>query len=541
MGNSLIQLAIIGCGRWGINHTRTASKVFKERLTHVCDLDERNREKVKEISPQIKFVTKTEEIFDNPEIQAVIIATPAETHYTLAKQCLEADKHLLVEKPMALFSDQARELYHLATGRKKILMVGHLLLYHPAIRRIKQFIQDGTIGKLQYIYSNRLNLGAVRKEENILWSFAPHDISVLQYLIEEDPIEIDAKGGIFLQPGIHDVTLTILRYSRNIHAHIYVSWLHPFKEHRLVVIGDKNMIVFEDSKKQDKLILYPKGIDWINGKPQKRDAEYQVIDYLQDEPLKLELEHFVQCVMTETQPLTDGKNGIKVLEILEQAQIRLENRETMKEEAPIPSQSGQKPRFFVHKTAIVDGGCDIGEGTKIWHFSHIQKGAVIGKGCTLGQNVNVANNVRIGNFVKIQNNVSVYEGVELEDYVFCGPSMVFTNVLNPRCEFPQRGSEHYHQTLVKYGTSIGANATIVCGNTIGRFAFIGAGAVITKDVPDYALVIGNPGRVVGWMCRCGTKLKFTENTARCSRCSRSYRKITDSVIGENDVEIGSAR
>jgi len=167
--------------------------------------------------------------------------------------------------------------------------------------------------------------------------------------------------------------------------------------------------------------------------------------------------------------------------------------------------------FFAHDTAVIDENISIGNGTKIWHFSHIQSGAIIGEKCSLGQNVNVGNNVKIGNSVKIQNNVSVYEGVELEDYVFCGPSMVFTNILLPRCEFPQRGSEFYDKTLVKKSASIGANATIVCGNTIGQYAMIGAGAVITKDVPDFALILGNPGKIVGWVDKKGSRLEFDEN------------------------------
>ena len=167
--------------------------------------------------------------------------------------------------------------------------------------------------------------------------------------------------------------------------------------------------------------------------------------------------------------------------------------------------------FFAHETAILDENISIGNGTKIWHFSHIQSGAVIGENCSLGQNVNVGNNVKIGNSVKIQNNVSVYEGVELEEYVFCGPSMVFTNILLPRCEFPQRGSEFYDKTLVKKSASIGANATIVCGNTIGQYAMIGAGAVITKDVPDFALILGNPGKIVGWVDKKGYPLEFDKN------------------------------
>ena len=167
--------------------------------------------------------------------------------------------------------------------------------------------------------------------------------------------------------------------------------------------------------------------------------------------------------------------------------------------------------IFISKKSIVDKDAIIGKNTKIWHFSHIQSGAVIGENCSLGQNVNVGNDVKIGNSVKIQNNVSVYEGVELEEYVFCGPSMVFTNILLPRCEFPQRGSEFYDKTLVKKSASIGANATIVCGNTIGQYAMIGAGAVITKDVLDFALILGNPGKIVGWVDKKGCRLEFDKN------------------------------
>jgi UDP-2-acetamido-3-amino-2,3-dideoxy-glucuronate N-acetyltransferase len=179
--------------------------------------------------------------------------------------------------------------------------------------------------------------------------------------------------------------------------------------------------------------------------------------------------------------------------------------------------------YFVHESSYVDENVQIGEGTKIWHFSHIQSGAVIGEKCSIGQNVNVGNNVKIGNGVKIQNNVSVYEGVELEDYVFCGPSMVFTNVLDPRSEFPQRGSDFYHKTLVKKSASIGANATIVCGNTIGRYAMIGAGSVVTKDVPDYALMIGVPAKQAGWVCECAQRLSFDEaGEAVCKKCGKTY-------------------
>lgn len=188
-------------------------------------------------------------------------------------------------------------------------------------------------------------------------------------------------------------------------------------------------------------------------------------------------------------------------------------------------------KFYINEYAVVDDNVEIGDGTKVWHFSHIQSGAKIGKNCSLGQNVNVGNNVIIGNNVKIQNNVSVYEGVTLEDYVFCGPSMVFTNILDPRSKYPQVGTEFYLKTKVKEGASLGANCTIVCGNDIGRFAFIGAGAVVTKDIPDFALVVGNPSKIVGWVSEAGTRLNFDENgIANCEKSGKSYKFENDSVM-----------
>jgi UDP-2-acetamido-3-amino-2,3-dideoxy-glucuronate N-acetyltransferase len=184
----------------------------------------------------------------------------------------------------------------------------------------------------------------------------------------------------------------------------------------------------------------------------------------------------------------------------------------------------ENKNYYVNQYAVVDDNVEIGEKTKIWHFTHVQSGAKIGKNCILGQNVNIANNVIIGNFVKIQNNVSVYEGVELEDYVFCGPSMVFTNILNPRSKYPQVGAEFYINTLVKEGASLGANSTIVCGITIGRFAFVGAGAVVTKDVPDFALVVGSPAKIKGWYSEAGKKLIFDDNGyAFCEKSGKKYK------------------
>ena len=189
----------------------------------------------------------------------------------------------------------------------------------------------------------------------------------------------------------------------------------------------------------------------------------------------------------------------------------------------------QLKNYFVHESSYVDEPNNIGDGTKIWHFSHILPGCEIGSNCNIGQNVVIGARVKIGNRVKIQNNVSVYEGVELEDEVFCGPSMVFTNVFNPRSGTPRNSSSDYLRTLVKRGASIGANATIVCGNTIGEYAFVGAGSVVTKDVPAYAMVYGNPARIRGWACECGLKLEFKEDEGGCSECGRTFLKQNNIV------------
>lgn len=205
-------------------------------------------------------------------------------------------------------------------------MVGHVLLFHPAVRKIKELVNQDKIGKLQYIYSNRLNLGSVRNEENILWSFAPHDISVIQYLLESNPIFIDANGADFLQHNIEDTTITYLSYPNNIHAHIFVSWLHPFKEQRLVIIGTEGMLVFEDSLKTDKLKFYPKGFRNVNGMLQKFEDDFEVVEFKNVQPLLEEHKHFFDSIIHDFQPLADGVHALEVLEILEKAQSSLKNK-----------------------------------------------------------------------------------------------------------------------------------------------------------------------------------------------------------------------
>ena len=499
------RICVIGGGRWGQNHIRTLFAMGV--LAGIVESDSARLEELKELYKPIRGFTKVESTYEE-QFDGYIVATPAHTHFLIAKALIEKKFDVLIEKPMTLSSKEAMELIKLSKENNVRLMVGHLLLFHPAIRKMKEVVDAGTIGKLSYIYSNRLNFGTVRTEENVFWSFAPHDISIFDYFIGKSPEAVSMSGGAFLQNGIHDTVLANISYPDNIKTHIFVSWLHPFKEHRLVIMGSKGSIVYEDSSKDKQILLYDKSFKIAGGQPVKMDGEVQSIPYENSAPLENELKYFIGSERKGS--IADGHSGYEVVALLESADQKLKIKD---------EKSKMEKEFYVHESSYVDENVIIGKGTKIWHFSHIQKGANIGENCSIGQNVNVANNVRIGNNVKIQNNVSVYEGVELEDYVFCGPSMVFTNVKDPRCKYPQRGGSHYHKTLVREGASIGANATIVCGHTVGRHAFIAAGAVVASDVPDYALMLGVPARRKGWVCECGEQLK---PSLVCKRCNRKY-------------------
>jgi len=511
-------IALIGLGYWGKNIFRNLLELGA--LHTACDnnLDVINEYKSK--FPEVNFTTSVDQIMNNHEIKAVIIATPAATHYELAKKAILSGKDVLVEKPLALTVKEGNELVELAEKRGSILMVGHILHYHPGIEKLKEIIARGDLGKIQYIYSNRLNIGKFRVEENILWSFAPHDISLILSIVGEDPISVKAFGADYLSLGIYDITLMWLEFAGGVKAHIFVSWLHPYKEQKLVIVGNKAMAVFDDLT-EEKLFVYPHKVEWLNGKiPVAHKAEYIKVQIdSHKEPLREEILHFIECVRHRNNPRTDGKEGVKVLSILERAQkyLTLTGRSTQ-----------VNSKFFVHESAYIDEDVEIGSGTKIWHFSHILRNSKIGENCVIGQNVMIGPNVKIGNRVKIQNNVSVYEGVEIEDDVFCGPSMVFTNVINPR-SFIERKNE-FKKTLVKKGATIGANATIVCGVTIGEYSFVAAGAVVTKDVPPYALVAGIPAKQIGWVCKCGVTLKFVGNLAKCEQCGSEYKLETESLI-----------
>jgi UDP-2-acetamido-3-amino-2,3-dideoxy-glucuronate N-acetyltransferase len=525
-------VAVVGMGYWGKNLVRNFYELGA--LSAVCDSNRSVETICQRDYRNVRFCPEFGPVLADPQITALALATPAVTHYALARAALEAGKDLFVEKPLAIEVGQGRELVELAKRKQRILMVGHILRYHPAIVKLQALIRGGALGKIQCLYSNRLNIGKIRTEENILWSFAPHDISVMLSLLNESPNHVSCQGGAYLSRNVFDVTLSQFDFASGVHAHIFVSWLHPFKEQRLVVIGSEKMAVFDDTA-EHKLVLYPHKVEWRDRVPIAVKAKGEVVALEDQEPLKAECQHFLDSVAARTAPLTDGEEGLRVLSVLDACQQSL-----MKGGAVIatsaPGRQLEAPPYFVHTSAFVDEGAEVGAGTKIWHFSHVMRGARIGERCILGQNVNVDGGTVIGNNVKIQNNVSVYTGVVIEDDVFLGPSCVLTNVTNPRSQVNRHSQ--YERTTLKRGCTIGANATVVCGATIGRYAFVAAGSVVTRSVPDYALVMGNPARQAGWMSRHGHRLSGpdAQGILRCPEHGFRYKETQPGVLRCLDLD-----
>jgi len=488
-------VALVGCGTWGKNLLRCLG----ERVAIVCDPDPEAREWAYTSRPGDLWVTEhLEAVLENPEVKAVVIAAPPVDHFPIAFRCLGRGKHVFVEKPLSLTVAQGKILVEEAERRGLVLMVGHLMRYHPGFQKLQELIKSGQLGKLRYLYAVRGKLGGVRREPDVLWSFAPHDISMILALVGLMPFRVQAMGGAYLHPGVPDVTAVDLDFG-HVQANLFVNWLHPVKEQRLVVVGDEGIAVFRDGAGDDTLIVYPYEVD---GREPVPGEPYQV-QVARTEPLANEVRHFLDCIDDYGQPLTDGAEGLRVLQVLEDAQL------SMKEGLPtfgctaheddwldrltraLECECEPEPSYTVHPLAEVETD-DIGEGTVIWRWTHIMPGAKIGRDCMIGQGCFVGRNVVIGDYCRIQNGAQLFEGVTLGKYVFIGPGVVFTNDRYPMV------SEEYRleKTLVQSGANIGANATIRCGVTIGGAAMIGAGAVVTKDVPDTQTWAGNPARLL---------------------------------------------
>ncbi len=317
-----MKVAVVGAGYWGKNLVRVSLELGI--LEIVCDTSIEILKNIEEKFKGIKTTTDIKEIIQNEKIEGVIVSSPASTHYELTRKILSEGKDVFVEKPLALRVEEGEELVEISEKNGCILMVGHILHYHPAVKKMKEIIEKGEIGKIQYIYSNRLNIGRIRNEENILWSFAPHDISLLLSLTEEMPENVFSYGGIFLPHNVEDVTLTFFSFPSGVKAHIFVSWLNPFKEQKFVVVGSERMIVFDDTQKEKKLTIYSHKINWKNNElPTIEKCKGEIVQFEDKEPLKEEVKHFVKCIEKREKPLTDGKEGLKVLKVLQMAEKSL--------------------------------------------------------------------------------------------------------------------------------------------------------------------------------------------------------------------------
>jgi predicted dehydrogenase len=341
----MLNVAVVGVGGWGKNLARNYFQIPDCSLKYICDLSPKRLEDLQRHLPGTAITTRFDDLLQDADLQACVIATTASTHYALAKAALRAGKDVFVEKPFVLEVNEAEELVRIAEQEGRILMVGHLLEYHPAVGRLKEMVSSGELGDIYYVYNQRVNLGTVRNDENALWSFAPHDISALLYLLDKEPTDVTARGQSYLRRGIEDVVFITLNFDGAALAHIHVSWLDPHKIRKITVVGSKKMVVFDDMETTEKLKVYDKSAE--------QNAEYSTfaeyvtlrfgditIPHLRiDEPVRLECQHFLECIRDRRRPLSDGRDGLRVVKVLAAAQRSLE-----KNGMPIPIEAAEYRR-----------------------------------------------------------------------------------------------------------------------------------------------------------------------------------------------------
>lgn len=327
----MINIAVVGAGAWGKNLIRVFSEIPNVRLKYICDSDPSKLLAIQKIYPEAETVENLKPILLDPGVRGVVVASSAASHYSLSKEILLADKDVLVEKPMALNLEEAEEMLEIADKRKRILMVGHLLIYHPVVDRLKEMVDSGDLGKIYYIYTQRVNLGVIRQDENALMSFAPHDLSVILYLLNEEPVVVSAHGESYIQNGVEDVVFLSLRFYDGKMANIHLSWLDPHKLRRVTIVGSKQMVVFDDMEASEKLKIYDKGVGSTSYSTygeylSLRFGDITIPGIKMVEPLRAEAEHFIQCIESRKEPKTGGRDGLKVVKILMAAQQSLKGK-----------------------------------------------------------------------------------------------------------------------------------------------------------------------------------------------------------------------
>jgi len=327
----MVGMAVVGAGAWGKNHIRVFSEIPDVHLKYVCDSDPSRLTRLQKSYPQSKMVENINPILQDPEIKGIVIASSAISHFPLTKEALLGGKDVLVEKPMALNVKDAEEMAKIAEGENRILMVGHLLIYHPVFDRLKEMIDSGELGKVHYIYTQRVNLGIIRQDENALWSFAPHDLSVVLKLFGEAPVVVSANGESYIQKDIEDVVFLSLHFADGKMANVHLSWLDPHKVRKITIVGSKKMVVFDDMEASEKLKIYDKGVgnlsyDSYGEYLSLRFGDITIPNIKMAEPLRAEAEHFIQCIQSRKQPKTGGQDGLEVVKALVAAQQSLKQK-----------------------------------------------------------------------------------------------------------------------------------------------------------------------------------------------------------------------
>jgi predicted dehydrogenase len=319
-----VRVGVVGLGYWGPNLARNFDRLHDAELAYCCDLDETNLAKARELYPEAVVTADLSSLLGDASLDAVVVATSVPTHYAIGKKVLEAGKHAFIEKPIALKAAEAADLLATAETRDLKLMVGHLLEYHPAVRKVKELVDAGELGKVFYVYANRLNLGKVRTDENALWSLAPHDVSVLNYLIGEEPEEVSARGECYLQDSVEDVVFGYIKYPSGVVGHLHVSWLDPHKSRKITVVGSDKMVVFDDMEADRKVTVYDKGATTTRTKFDTYGefvtlhfGDIHIPKISNEEPLRVECQHFVDCIREGKQPLSDGRDALNVVRVLD--------------------------------------------------------------------------------------------------------------------------------------------------------------------------------------------------------------------------------
>ena len=546
-----MKYALIGCGRISPNHI-AAAKANHLEMVGICDIDEEvlNDKAEKFDLGDVRRYTDYREMLREEKPELVAIATESGRHAAIALDCIEAGCSLIIEKPIALSLADADAVINAAKERGVKVCACHQNRFNKSIGKIREALETGRFGRMFYgtahvrwcrdyeYYSKAKWRGTWEQDGGALMNQCIHNIDLLRWMMGD---EIDQVVGMTDRLNhdyieAEDMGIALVKFKNGSYGIIEgTTDLYPKNlEETLYLFGEKGTVK-------------------AGGQSVNRIEEWRFGDTLDDpEEVKREFGEnppnvygyghtplyadMIDAIENDREPYVDGEAGRRALELVlavyksaaegKSVKLPLEECSTMDFKGRF---GDRKEKIFVHPTSIVDDDVEIGEGTKIWHFCHIQSGARIGRNCSFGQNVNVSNNAVIGNGVKVQNNVSVYEGVELEDYVFCGPSCVFTNDLTPRARYPK--GHKYKKTVIRHDATLGANCTILCGHTVGEFATVAAGAVVTRDVEPHALVAGVPARRIGWVCECGQVL---DENLICPECGREYQ-----MGGRQEIKVNS--